>query len=368
MKRFQKVDFPLLLIISILTIGGFFIFLSASLGITARGGERYFSILTTQILLGLLSGSIAAFIITKLDFKIWRKYSFWLFILSLIAMLLVFIPGIGLTSGGATRWILIGPLSFQPSEILKISYVLYLATWITMVGKKGVQTIRDGLIPFLIISAFVAGTTLLQKDTDTFLIMMTAGTAMFWVAGAKFKHILILFLIALIGLSALVMVRPYIKERLLTFINPGEKSQTSSYQIQQSLIAVGSGGFFGRGFGQSLQKFNFLPEPIGDSVFAVAAEEFGFVGAITIVILFGLFAWRGLRIAGNLPEGFGRLVVVGLVILITAQSFWNIGAMLGVVPLSGLPLLFISHGGTALFFTLCACGILLSISKHQKES
>lgn len=368
MLRDKKVDFPLLLIVAILTIGGFFIFLSASLGVTAQDKVKYSSIITKQICFGLIGGTLAAIIISKLQFQIWRKYSIWIFGIALVAMLLVFIPGIGLTSGGATRWLLLGPISFQPSEILKIAYILFLATWITTVGKKGIQTMKFGIIPFLIISSLVAFTTLLQKDTDTFLIMMSAGTAMLWVAGAKWKHILLLALIGLIGLSALVIARPYIRERIMTFINPGEKSLSSSYQIQQSLIAVGSGGFNGRGFGQSLQKFNFLPEPIGDSIFAVAAEEFGFIGGLIIIALFGLFAWRGLRIAGNLPEGFGRLVVVGLVILITVQSFWNIGAMLGVVPLSGLPLLFISHGGTALFFTLCAVGILLSISRHQKST
>ena len=155
--------------------------------------------------------------------------------------------------------------------------------------------------------------------------------------------------------------------RITTFISPEKNSQGSGYQIQQSLIAIGSGGMFGRGFGQSIQKFNVLPEPIGDSIFAVASEEFGFVGAISIIILFIFFTLRGLKIAGQVPDTFGRLMVVGIVILIVSQAFVNIGAMVGVLPLSGITLPFISHGGTALFMTLAEVGIVLNISKNKKK-
>jgi cell division protein FtsW len=188
---------------------------------------------------------------------------------------------------------------------------------------------------------------------------------MFIVAGARIKHILILFLIALLALSGLIAMRPYIRERIVSFFNPHEKTQSTGFQIQHSLIAIGSGGFDGRGFGQSLQKFTYLPEPVGDSIFAVAAEEFGFIGALFLITLFLLFGWRGLRISNHITDNFSRLVVVGIVILICVQAFWNMATMMKIIPISGLPLPFVSHGGTALFFTLCACGILLNISKQQ---
>lgn len=368
MHRKEKVDFPFLVIICTLTIVGFFIFLSAVMGITVKSEVKYYSILTNQISFGLIAGSIFAFIFSKLPLIIFRKYSFWAWSISIILMVAVFIPGLGLHSGGATRWILLGPFSFQPSEIMKVTYILYLATWLAMVGKNGVRTLRDGLIPFLIISGITALPIIFQKDNDTLIVMMLAGTTMFWIAGAKIKHILILGLIGLLGLGVLIMVRPYIKDRIMSFIHPAAYLQTTGYQTQHSVTAIGSGGFNGRGFGQSLQKFTFLPEPVGDSIFAVAAEEFGFVGATFLIIIFLLFGWRGLKIAANLKEGFSRLVVVGIVILICVQAFWNMGTMMKIIPISGLPLPFVSHGGTALFFTLCACGILLNISRHQKLS
>ncbi len=368
MHRKDKVDFPFLIIITTLTISGILIFISASLGISAKSEVKYYSILLNQIILGLIGGSIFAFIASKMPLQVFRKYSFWAFIISIVLMFAVFVPGIGLSHGGATRWIMLGPLSFQPSEILKLTYIMYLATWLTMVGRKGVQTMHDGLIPFLVISGITALGLIFQKDNDTMIVIMTAGTAMFLVAGARIKHILILFLIALIALGGLIAIRPYIRERVISFFNPHENSQTIGFQSEHSVTAIGSGGFNGRGFGQSLQKFTYLPEPVGDSIFAVAAEEFGFLGATFLIGLFLLFGWRGLKIANNTKDNFSRLVVVGIVILICVQAFWNMGTMMRIIPISGLPLPFVSHGGTALFFTLCACGLLLNISKHQQTN
>lgn len=366
MKK-RPIDVPLLVIVSILVLSGFIIFLSAALGITASSQTKYSSIVFNQLVLGLIGGGIAAFIVAQLPYKHWRKWAFWIFVASIILTLAVFIPGLGMEAGGATRWLRLGPVSFQPSEFLKIGFVLYFATWITMVGKKGIKTWKFGFVPFLILAIILSGVMLAQPDTDTLIIMLVAGAAMYFVAGGPIKHFLIFGLIGLIGLSLLVVSRPYLMDRITTFVNPTEAdAQGSGYQIRQSLIAIGSGGFAGRGFGQSLQKFNYLPEPIGDSIYAVAAEEFGFLGACGLIILFFLFGWRGLKVASRSSDTFGGLVAIGLVILITTQSFWNIAAMLGVIPLSGLPLLFVSHGGTALFFTLVATGILLNISRYQK--
>jgi len=168
-----------------------------------------------------------------------------------------------------------------------------------------------------------------------------------------------------VGIVFLAFTRPYIMQRITTFFNPQADALGASYQIQQSLIAVGSGGIFGRGFGQSVQKFTYLPEPVGDSIFAVAAEEFGFVGSVFLLLIFVLFAMRGLKIASRTTNVFGRLVVVGIVIMIVFQAFVNIGAMLGVIPLSGITLPFVSHGGTSLFITLFEVGIILSISRSR---
>lgn len=189
---------------------------------------------------------------------------------------------------------------------------------------------------------------------------------MFIVAGGRIRDVLILGIIGILLIAVLAYTRPYIRERIETFINPSTDPQGSGYQIKQSLIAVGSGGVLGRGFGQSIQKFEYLPEPIGDSIFAVYAEEFGFMGSTVLVFLFIAFALRGYRIASHAPDLFGMLIVVGIVTIVSAQVFLNIAAMLALAPLSGLPLPFISHGGTALLVTLGAVGIVLSVSKHGR--
>ncbi|MCX6701980.1 MAG: FtsW/RodA/SpoVE family cell cycle protein, partial [Candidatus Zambryskibacteria bacterium] len=205
-------------------------------------------------------------------------------------------------------------------------------------------------------------------DNDTFIVIAIAGLAIFLTGGGRWRYIFISALIGLMVFAGLILTKPYVMSRITTFINPSLNALGSGYQIQQSLIAIGSGGIFGRGFGQSIQKFNVLPEPIGDSIFAVACEEFGLVGGVSIILLFIFFAFRGLKIAKKIPDIFGRLMVVGIVIMIVFQAFVNIGAMAGVLPLSGITLPFISHGGTALFMTLLEVGIILNVSKNQKNN
>lgn len=361
-----KVDIPFLISILILLIGGYLIFSSASLGLLSKQSAKYANVSFTQTVFGLIFGIIACIATTQINYKIYRKYSFYLFVLSFLATLLVFVPGLGVEHGGAHRWIYLGGISFQTSELLKIAFILYFATWLASVKEK-TGTFKHGFLPFVILIAVVGAALLKQPDTDTFFIICFAGIAMFLSAGGQWKYFLILMVIGVAGLGIIAYERPYVMNRITTFINPGNNDLSSGYQIQQSLIAIGSGGLTGRGFGQSIQKFNFLPEPIGDSIFAVAGEEFGFVGAVGIIALFIFFAFRGLKIAGKLADPFARLVVVGIVIMVVSQAFVNIGAMVGILPLSGIPLPFISQGGTALFMALAEMGIVLNISKSAKK-
>ncbi len=360
----KKIDRPFLISVIILVVSGFFIFTSAALGLLARNGATFASVAFNQIFLGLFMGGIAFFVTTKIDYRFWRKYALPIYVISILSCILVFIPHIGFASGGARRWISIGPLSLQPAEIYKIGFIIYFAAWLATVKQK-VATFKYGFLPLMILTAITAGLLLAQPDTDTFFIIIFAGLSMYIVAGGRFRDLLIIAIIGVIGFGVLYETRPYIRARVDTFLHPSNNALTSSYQAQQSQIAIGSGQFLGRGFGQSVQKFNFLPEPIGDSIFAVAAEEFGFVGSITIILLYLFFALRALKIAASTGETFGRLIIVGIVILIISESFINIGAMLGILPLSGTPLLFISHGGTALFFSLAEVGMILNISKRK---
>ena len=202
--------------------------------------------------------------------------------------------------------------------------------------------------------------------TTSYLILISS-LAMFLVSGANWKKVLGLGILAIVILSVLVAIKPYLLGRVLTFMDPSRDPTGSSYQLQQSLIALGSGGIIGRGWGQSVQKFNYLPEPHGDSIFAVWGEEFGFAGSILLILLFVALGFRGLRIAHYAPDLFSRLLVTGIVILIVAQAFLNIASITGVFPLTGVPLPFVSHGGTSLAILLGALGIVLNVSKYQKN-
>jgi cell division protein FtsW len=279
--------------------------------------------------------------------------------------LLVFLPGVGISHGGALRWLHVAGVSFQPSEFLKIGFVLFFAAVLASAHEK-VLSYRRGLLPFFLLVAAAGAILLPQPDTDSFVILALDLFAMIFVSGAPARRLARAAFVCLALLSALVLARPYLKERLLTFLHPGADPQGAGWQIQQSLIAIGSGGAAGRGFGQSVQKFSYLPEPVGDSVFAVAAEEFGFAGALLLIALFLAFLMRGLRIATHAPDSLSGLAAFGIVILISLSAFVNIASMLGLVPLSGLPLPFISHGGSAMLIALAEVGIVLNVSRYQK--
>jgi len=362
----QKIDKPFLFITLILILSGFFIFTSASLGLLAKDGANFSSVAFNQILFGLIFGSVTLILISKkINYKLWNKYAFYIFLISLILTALVFIPGLGFLHGGAKRWIMIGPISFQPAEFLKLGFVAYLATWFAMVKTK-ISLAKHGIIPLAIIIAIPGILLIIQPDIGTLLVLISTGIGMFIVAGGKWAHTISFCIILLIGFVILISFKPYIKDRLETFMRPSDDPQNSGYQIRQSLIAVGSGQLFGRGFGQSIQKFDALPEPIGDSIFAVFAEEWGFVGCVALLILFLAFTFRGFRIASKAPTNFGRLLVVGIILLIVTQSVLNMASMIGVAPLMGMPLIFVSKGGTALFFALASVGIILNVSKYKK--
>lgn len=360
----KSVDMILLVLIAILVTIGFFIFSSASLGLLARGGASFSSVAFNQFFFGIVGGGIILLITSNIYYRNWRQYALYIFIIGILFTLAVFIPGLGMTHAGATRWIDIGITTIQPSEFLKIAFVIYIASLLSGTHRQ-IDTWRYGVLPFLGVLA-VAGLVMLSlPDTDTLMIMVGAGLAMFVTAGAKWRHILMIGVVGVLLLAAVAFSRPYVMDRITTFMNPTDDPLGSGYQIQQSLIAVGSGGLAGRGYGQSIQKFEYLPEPIGDSVFAVYAEEFGFFGSVILIFLLSFFTFRGYKIATQAEDLFGMLLVVGFMTIIVSQAFLNIAAMLGIAPLSGLPLPFISHGGTALIAILASLGIVLNVSKYR---
>lgn len=358
------IDKPFLFSVIILVVFGLFIFISASMGLLTRDGATFSSVTFNQIVLGFIGGMIAFIITSNISYKNWRSFAFYIFLFSIFLTLLVFVPKLGFAHGGAKRWLIIGPFPLQPSELLKIGFIIYFAAWIASVKDKA-STFLYGALPFVILLSIVGGILLMQPDTDTFLVIFMSGLGIFLVGGGRWRYIFFLIIASVVGLLIIAQFRPYVQNRIDTFLHPERDPTGTSYQFQQSLIAIGAGGFAGRGFGQSIQKFGPLPEPIGDSIFAVASEEFGFIGGVILIFLFLFFTFRGLKIASKSPDAFGRLLVSGIVILIISQAFVNIAAMLGVMPLSGIPLPFVSHGGTALFMTLAEVGIIVNVSKYK---
>ncbi len=363
MRAKRQEDRVLLLIVLTLIVAGFAIFLSASLGQVGRDNASFQTIALKQLGV-LLGGLILTIVFANLPYKYLKPYSPYLFILALVLTGLVFIPSLGLSYGGAKRWLELGLFTIQPSEFLKFTFIVFLAAW-AGARKDRLKNLTSGFLPFLIFLSLVGTLMILQPDTGTLMVMGIGAVSIFIVAGGYWRHFFLLCLLGVLALGFLAVTRPYVRDRIETFLNPKQDLTGSSYQINQSLIAIGSGGLLGRGFGQSVQKFNFLPQPIGDSIFAVTSEEFGLLGATLLVILYLIFALWGLKIISRVVDPFGRLLGTGLIMLITGQAFINIGAMLGLLPLTSVPLPFISHGGTALLFALIEVGIILNISKTK---
>jgi len=251
----KSINRSLLIITAILVVFGFFIFTSASLGLLAREGARFSSVAFSQIFFGMILGTLFLITMTKIKYRFWKPLSLYIFIFSIIATLLVFVPGLGIELNGSKRWIYIFGFSFQPAEFLKLGFIMYFATYLSS-ARNRIGDFSHGLIPFILILGIPSVILLLQPDTGTVLVLASSGVAMYITAGGKIRDLIILFLISTIALSALVYQRPYLKDRLETYLNPSTDIQESGYQLNQSLIAIGSGGIFGRGFGQSIQKFN----------------------------------------------------------------------------------------------------------------
>lgn len=339
-------------------------FSSAALGLLARGSTHVSSVMFNHFALGIGLGLVGLFITLMVDYHRWKPLAPYIFGFGLIATCLVFIPGIGFEHGGGRRWIDLGFATFQPSELLKIAGVIMAAAYFSSL-KHNIQSWR-GLALFGAISAGPMLILAMQPDFGTLGIVMMSILAVFIAAGAKVRYILGIGALALCTLFLLSLTPryAYVYERIDTFFHPEKQSaQHEGYQIRQSLIAIGSGGFSGRGFGQGVQKFTYLPEPMGDSIFAVLAEEFGFIGGTGLVLLFLLLALKGFSIAAGAPDLFGGLLAVGISVYLVGEAFINIAAMLALAPLTGIPLTFISQGGSAMLVSLASAGILLNISR-----
>lgn len=362
-KQKKKADNKLFVLSFILTILGVIAVADASApqALSYFSDQLYFA---KQQGVYAIVGLLSLILFSKIHYSFWKKVALPFFVFSLTLLVLVLIPGFGVNALGAKRWLLVAGHSFQPSEIVKLSLVLYLAK----VADSKKQVISY-FIPLFLISFLI----MLQPDFGTTLVVGAIGLSQIFVSGINLLYFFGAILASSVIGFLLVVFSSYRKQRLLTFIDSikdplgSSLVSDSSYHIRQILLAIGSGGFFGVGLGQSRQKYLFLPESATDSVFAVIAEELGFFGATVLIVLFFLLILRCFKVANNAPDIFSKQLSVGITAWLASQTIINIGSMVSLVPLTGLPLPLVSYGGTALVMVLISIGILLNISKHAKK-
>jgi len=310
----------------------------------------------------LVLGCLSLLYALKLDLENLKKRAFYVFALSVGLLLLVFIPGVGRNVLGASRWIDLGLLSFQPSELIKLALVLFLAKWLADNQAK-ISNLLLGFLPPLCFLGLAALLIMLQPDMGTTITLAATVFAMLFIAGAEFQHLLGVGGIAAIGALVISVTSPYRLRRLTAFLDPWQDPQGAGFQVIQSLIAVGSGGLMGLGLGASRQKYSYLPQQFTDFIFAILCEELGLIGAITVVSLFIIFVARGFRIAAATRDPFRKYLAAGIVSWLTLQALINIMVVLGMIPTTGIPLPLISYGGTATIINLFAIGLVLNISR-----
>lgn len=364
----KRSDYVLLSYLAILLLFGLMMLTSASSAVgQERFGDNYFFI-KRQLMFGVVPGIVAFLFFTKISYQTLKRLSMWLFFGSLLLLVLVLIPGIGSTyDTNARSWISLFGASFQPSEFAKLGIILFLSTYLSS-RVANIQNFQQGFLVALGLGMVPIGLVVLQPDVGTTSIMFAILFGLLFLAGAKLSHLGGLAALGIVALAIMVLIAPYRAARLTTFLHPELDPQGQGYHINQAFLAIGSGGFFGLGFGHSRQKFQYLPEVHADSIYAIIAEEMGFLFAAGLIFLLFLIASRSLKIAKYAPDQFGRLLCGGIIIWFMTQSFLNIGAMVGLLPLTGVPLPFVSHGGTALMVVMAAAGMLLNVSRHIELS
>ncbi len=363
----------LLLIAVFALIGiGIVIIYSASgpSALEAKKGESYF---VFKHLVKLVVG-IALFLVTiQIDYTIWMKYSRIMFLIGLVFMVALLVGPWGVKVHGATRWLNLGGLRFQPSEFMKISMIFLLATKLTEI-QDHIEDFKLGFVRPLIIVGIVFGLLLLQPNYSTALLVVIISVLMLYVAGVQSKHMLMVGVPGFLFVSIFAFSSEYRVKRIMSWLeqifslfSPNARIE-GSYQVTQALTSLGSGGMFGSGLGEGTQKLGYLPMPFTDTIFASLGEEMGFIGTFLVMFLFGVIAWRGISIASRIEPLFARLVVVGFTGSLFVNAFFHIGVCTSLIPPTGQPLPLVGYGGTNLILNLFALGVILNISKSSKES
>ncbi len=357
-------DFILIIVtMTLLAIGLIMVYSASAVWAEYKFNDSFFFAKRQLLFAGL--GFAAMFLMMNIDYWSWRKWAKPILIICFILLLVVLVPGIGMERNGSRSWIGVGAFSVQPSEFIKLALIAFLAKFLSE-KQRYITTVKKGLAPSLSLVFLAFGLIMLQPDLGTGTVMVGTCIVMLFIAGARILHFSILGLIGLAGFVGLILSAPYRMARITSFLDPWQDPLNSGFQIIQSLYAIGPGGLFGLGLGESRQKFFYLPEPQTDFIFAILSEELGFIGGSLVILLFALLLWRGIKIALGAPDLYGSFLAVGIISMIAIQVMINIGVVTGLMPVTGITLPFLSYGGSSLTIMLMAVGVLLNISRYAR--
>jgi cell division protein FtsW len=348
-------------VLALVFLGVVMVYSASAIIAADRFGDPFF-FLKKQLFWAFLGGGLL-WAALRLDYRRLERLVVPLLVVSIALLVLVLLPPFGQAINGTRRWFRIGPLSFQPVELAKFALVLYLASFLTR-RAAALRSFWQGLFPILLVAGTMALLTFVQPDLGNSLALVVLTLVLAYLAGAPVKHMAWVAAAALPLVTLAVALKPYRWRRMLAFVNPWDDPQGSGFQIIQSFLALGSGGLTGRGLGGSKQKLFYLPEPYTDFIFAIVGEELGLIGAVCVIALFAVLIWRGLRVGLRAPDPFGSYLALGLTVMLATQTLVNLGVVMGALPTKGLPLPFVSFGGSALLMTMFSAGVLLNISQH----
>ncbi|TQS75870.1 stage V sporulation protein E [Ornithinibacillus gellani] len=360
----NKPDYTLLFVILLLLgIGIVMVYSSSYVWAEYKYGDSFYFVKRQLLFAG--AGVAAMLFLMAVPYTMLRKYAGIIAIGCFVLLLLVLIPGIGMVRGGARSWIGVGAFSIQPSEFMKLGLIIFLSMYLS-VNQKYIQSFKKGFLPPLLIVFLAFGLIMLQPDLGTGVVLVLTCMVILFAAGARISHFVGLMMLGVIGFVLLIISAPYRINRITSFLNPWEDPLGDGFQIIQSLYAIGPGGLMGMGLGNSLQKYFYLPEPQTDFIFAIIGEELGFIGGTVVIGLFFILFWRGMKISLETADPFGRYLALGIVGMLSIQTMINISVVIGLIPVTGITLPFLSYGGSSLTLTLCSVGMLLNISKYTK--
>lgn len=355
--------FLMIVTFALLTVGLIMVYSASAVWADYKFQDSFFFAKRQLLFAGV--GIITMFFIMNIEYWTWRTWAKTILIICFVLLILVLIPGIGNVRNGSRSWIGIGAFSVQPSEFMKLAMIAFLAKFLAE-NQKAITSFKKGLVPSLGLVFLAFGLIMLQPDLGTGTVMVGTSVVIIFIAGARISHFVGLGLLAVAGFVGLIASAPYRIKRITSFLDPWQDPLGSGFQMIQSLYAIGPGGLFGLGLGQSRQKFFYLPEPQTDFIFAILAEELGFIGGSLVLLLFSILLWRGIRIALGAPDLFGTFLATGIIAMIAIQVMINIGVVTGLMPVTGITLPFLSYGGSSLTLMLMAVGVLLNISRYSR--